>query len=362
MRSDAALRSDPVPREWALADAVGRLAVRALSSELELTPKPGLVDRANAGAHQDMDFTTFVASTDAIAPWFPRFFRRGVDASSTDADGFLPSLRRDGQSCERAMFTATRGVNTHKGAVFSFALLCAASGRLHGRGEPIDCDALCAEVASLCVGLVARELEAARFPRTAGERMFRAYGLTGVRGEVESGFATARAHGVRPYLVARARGEGEEGALHQALLHLMANNTDTNLVSRGGLDGLRFVQAEARRLLGRTGLRASERAAALEALDRTLIARNLSPGGSADLLAVSWFLANLDELSFPMDDRCPSDEAPYPPQDRAGAVGGGIPVRLRARPGPIQQQRVALAVHLGAGTADLEAHQPAQLG
>jgi triphosphoribosyl-dephospho-CoA synthase len=362
MHTGAALRSDPALGARAMAAAVGRLAVRALQCELELTPKPGLVDRANAGAHRDMDFTTFQASIHAIAPWIPRFFRRGLEAAHADAEGILPDLRRDGLGCERDMFTATGGVNTHKGAVFSFALLCAAGGRLHGRGDPIDGEAVCAEVAALCVGLIARELETTRSARTAGERMYREHGLTGVRGEVQSGFATTRAHGLGPYLTARARGEGEERALHEALLHLMAYNPDTNLVSRGGLDGLRFVQAEARRLLGHPRLGAPERRAELAAFDRALIERNLSPGGSADLLAVTWFLAHLGELSSPMDYRCSSDEAPYRRQDRAGTAGGCIPLRLRARPGAIQQQRVALAVHLGTGVADLEAHQPAQLG
>lgn len=358
----AARRTDSVAGTWVRGDAVGRLAARALWCELELTPKPGLVDRANSGAHRDMDYATFEASIRAIAPWFALFFQRGVEGCGAGAPDFLRRLRRDGRGCERDMFTATGGVNTHKGAVFAFALLCAAAGRLHARGESNDATTVCSEVAFLCGDLVGAELGAAREARTAGERMFRAHGLTGARGEAQGGFATARVHGVRPYLRARAGGADDAQALHESLLHLMANNRDTNLVSRGGPEGLRFVQHEARRLLGGTGIRAAERMAALAALDATLIERNLSPGGSADLLAVSWFLANLGELSSPMDSHCPSDEAIFPRQARGGAVGGGIPLRLRAGAGAVQQQRVALAVHLGTGAADLETDRPAQLG
>jgi triphosphoribosyl-dephospho-CoA synthase len=361
MRIAAARRTDAVPGVWARGDVVGRLAEQALRRELDLTPKPGLVDRANSGAHRDMDFATFEASIRAIAPWFRRFFERGLDGCDTDATAFLAQLRRDGRGCERDMFTATGGVNTHKGAVFSFALLCAAAGRLLGRHVGVDAAAVCAEVARLCAGLVAAELDAERDPRTAGERIYRVHGFTGARGEAQSGFATARTHGVAPYLRARAVGDSDEQALHEALLQLMANNRDTNLVARGGPEGLRFVRAEARRLLRCTGGGAANRMTALAAFDVALIERNLSPGGSADLLAVSWFLANLGELSSPMDSPCPRDEATFPRQDRGGAAGGGVTLRLRAGAGEVQQQRAALAVDLGTGAADLEAHQPAQL-
>jgi triphosphoribosyl-dephospho-CoA synthase len=197
------------------------------------------------------------------------------------------------------MFAATDGVNTHKGSVFSLGLLCAAAGRLHGRGAVIEREALCAEVARICAGLVERELAAPGVARTAGELLYRQHGLTGARGEAQSGFATARRHGVAPYLHARAQGMSDECALHEALLHLMAHNRDTNLVARGGMAGLSFVQDEARRLLEGLLPPPGVRVAQLVAFDQALIGRNLSPGGSADLLAVSWFLAHLDTPSTP---------------------------------------------------------------
>lgn len=296
MRTAAALRFDPASCANTLGKSVGGLAARALLRELDLTPKPGLVDRANAGAHRDMDFTAFRASVAAIAPWFPDFFRQGVAGAAVPADRFLARIRGDGIACERAMFAATGGVNTHKGSVFSFGLLCAAAGRLHGRGEVLEREALCAEIARVCAGLVSRELAAPEAARTAGERLYWQHGLTGARGEAQSGFATARRHGVAPYLRARSEGASDERALFEALLQLMAHNDDTNLVSRGGMQGLRFVQSEARGLLEGPCPGMAVRVAQLTALDELLIARNLSPGGSADLLAVSWFLAHLDDL------------------------------------------------------------------
>ena len=293
MRTATVLRPDPLREAQDAGEAIGRLAALALVRELELTPKPGLVDRANCGSHRDMDLRTFRASIAAIAPWFPFFFQRGVDACAEVADDFLYHIRSDGLACERAMFAATGGVNTHKGSIFTFGLLCASAGRLHGRGDVLDSDAVCAEVAKLCDGLVERDLAIPKMAHTAGERLYWLHGLTGARGEAQSGFATARTHGVATYWRARAQAATEEQALFEALLHLMAYNQDTNLVSRGGLAGLDFVQAQATRLLAGPIPPMQVRKAQLDALDQALIARNLSPGGSADLLAVSWFLANL---------------------------------------------------------------------
>ncbi len=54
---------------------VAALAEEALWQELELTPKPGLVDKNNNGSHRDMDHALFVRS---IRP-----SRRGLRALTT---------------------------------------------------------------------------------------------------------------------------------------------------------------------------------------------------------------------------------------------------------------------------------------
>jgi len=268
---------------------VGSWCVEALRMELELTPKPGLVDRRNRGAHRDMDLGSFQASLRALAPWFPRFHRAGAATADRGPEALLPALRPPGLAAEGAMFEATGGVNTHKGGLFSLGLLSGAAGRLSGTSLP-DREALCREAARACATLVAAELEGNPRPRTAGERLYRAHGLTGVRGEAAGGFRTVRETALPAWDEALARGADEETALLHALLHLLAVNPDTNLVNRGGLDALAHVQARARDLLAVGGALAPGARGALEAFDDDLVARNLSPGGSADLLAVAAFL------------------------------------------------------------------------
>lgn len=259
---------------------VAALATLALEEELALTPKPGLVDRANSGAHSDMDHALFTRSIEAIAPWFSVFEDLGEEYASREPRAQLRLLRPAGIACEQAMFTATGGVNTHKGGIFSLGLLCAAAGRLKGQGREHSADTLCDEVGKMCHGLVSRELASRSGMATAGERQYHLLGLTGARGEAESGFATVRRHVLPDWH--KACGEKR---LQRALLQLMAVNPDSNLVSRGGMGGLRYVQTWAQKLLT-DGWESDD----LAEMDKQLIARRLSPGGSADLLAVSWVL------------------------------------------------------------------------
>jgi triphosphoribosyl-dephospho-CoA synthase len=294
------ISGDAWPSAWqaaeSLQDQIARLAHGALIREVWLTPKPGLVDRRNTGSHCDMGLDTFLASAQAIRPWFAKFFLRGMATADLPADRVLPQLRPEGILCERDMFGATGGVNTHKGSVFAFGLLCGAVGRCLGQGRPINHQDVCDDVALICAHLVEAELDGAKRAATAGEQLFKRYGLTGARGEAASGFATVRAQSLPVYLAVESETGSEQCALFAAFLQLLATNQDTNLVARGGLEGLAYVQERASRILEEGGVHAPDFIAKMAAFDDALIERNLSPGGSADLLAVTWFLARLNEF------------------------------------------------------------------
>lgn len=281
----------------AIASAVVGCAERALLAELMLTPKPGLVDRRNCGSHDDMDIHTFMASARAIAPWWPRFIEIGHRATHVAPHAALGHLRPAGVLCEQAMFRATHGINTHKGAIFSIGLLCFAAGRLMARGAPLTRERMCGEVANICFGIVDRELNTTRAALTAGERVFQRHGFAGARGEAASGYATVRTVALPAYDRLRLDGVEEELALLQVLLHLLAVNNDTNSVSRGGPAGLRYVRSYARRLLRKGGVLTPNGVKIMAAFDDALIARHLSPGGTADLLGVTWFLAQFPTLT-----------------------------------------------------------------
>ena len=134
------------------ADRIASYAVEALLVEAAATPKPGLVDRANNGAHGDMDFFTFQKSAAALAPYFTEFVRAGA-GEGRSLHTLLSELRPIGRAAESAMYARTGGVNTHKGAIFSFGVLLGAAGWISVHGKPLMADAVLNAVRIVCAGL-----------------------------------------------------------------------------------------------------------------------------------------------------------------------------------------------------------------
>ena len=241
------------------AETLGEMAENALLAEVHFTPKPGLVDEANNGAHRDMDVPLFERSAHALRPCFEDFVRLGIQGASPAA------LQQAGVRAEQAMFAATGGVNTHKGAIYSGALLLHAAGRLLS-GE---------EEGNLCE-LAAQTAAAIPAPTGTHGAAVRAQ-CGGIRTEAVSGYPTAQA------VLRQLR---QSGPL-DALLLSMSRLDDSTLWHRGGAEGAQLVRSRAADILAAP---ASEREARTRRLDAELIERNLSPGGSADLLAMAFFL------------------------------------------------------------------------
>jgi holo-ACP synthase/triphosphoribosyl-dephospho-CoA synthase len=274
---------------------VGGLALAATLMEVSAHPKPGLVSPQSRGAHSDMDYATFLESAAAICPWFAEFARLGR-LSKADA-ALLPELRRAGLSAERDMFAATDGVNTHKGLIFSMGLLCAAAGRLLADEAEIDPDSCASLASSLAAGICAGDFSGlggkGRRATTMGEKLHLQYGLRGIRGEAEDGFPSVLGTALPRLRAGLSAGLSDNDAMVDALLALFAVVEDTNVVGRSGLEGLSFLRSEASLALARGGMAGPKGREAVEALDKALKERNISPGGCADLLAVTVFLGSL---------------------------------------------------------------------
>ena len=274
--------------------ALARLAVE---DDVRTHPKPGLVTPRTNGAHDDMDAALLLKSSDALAPYWLECALAGHQTSGKDAHLLLYRLKPLGLEAERAMFAATGGVNTHKGLVFSLGLACAAAGLVLRGTDPAPLplvQALCREVCLMTTGLVERELATGREPRTAGERAWQQHGITGARGEAAAGFPA-----VRHWALPRLRHDSAAGldwnsCRAHALLALMAHlRGDTNLIKRGGPEGLQQVARQAAAALQAGGLTTQDGRARIAALDQTCLAGRLSAGGCADMLALACFLHRL---------------------------------------------------------------------
>lgn len=271
------------------------MAVRALLYEVSTTPKPGLVDCANSGSHRDMDLFTFLDSTAALMGYLRRAAEIGQSTTAMPPEETFARLRTAGLRGEREMFAATGEVNTHKGAIYSLGTVCAAAGRLWTPECPF---ASVEAVLSECGRMAYQQVEAdfAAVPETggtAGEKFYRLYGLRGIRGELADGLPAVQETGLPTLKWAMAQNLPVQEAGVYVLLAIMARGTDTNLLSRGGIDGAEWAAQQAKELFQSGELPSVEQ---IKWLDQEMIKRNLSPGGCADLLAITYFLHFCEEV------------------------------------------------------------------
>ncbi|MBQ7155226.1 MAG: triphosphoribosyl-dephospho-CoA synthase CitG [Synergistaceae bacterium] len=275
---------------------IGRLALEAMLVEVSVTPKPGLVDRKNSGAHSDMGFFTFLKSAAGLRRCFDDFAEAGIVAGRegiAPADLF-PELRRIGILAERDMFEATGGINTHKGEIFSLGVVSACAGYFAGAGESFTAEEILLLAGHVCAGLCERDFAGIRTKRkpTKGEIVYILYGFTGIRGEAEAGYPLVRNEGLPALKKYLADGHNINDALAFTLLHIMALNCDTNIISRHSVRTIVEVFDAVKAVIAGKPTIASVRS-----LDKTFIARNISPSGSADLLAVTYFVYALTNTS-----------------------------------------------------------------
>lgn len=249
---------------------VADLAERALRLELDTTPKPGLVDRQDNGAHKDMDYALMSKSISALRPYLTRL----AVESAKDIDP--AKIKEIGIEAEKAMLKATGGVNTHKGALFCIGLSVAAASNLASATGSVQVYSF-----KELVSRAASEIPAAQGTHGAeAKRSFKAVGaLENARAAYPELFADWL-----PYYRSL---EGDPFRCHKTLLHIMTTLDDTNILHRRGAEGLAHAEAEAARLLEDF----SE--SGLSSLNKDFIRENISPGGSADMLSLTIFIESI---------------------------------------------------------------------
>lgn len=271
---------------------IGHLASMALQAELDTTPKPGLVDRNDNGAHRDMDHALMQCSIQALHPYFVRLAQLGF----TDKQPCHDEIVNIGIEAEREMFKATGGVNTHKGALFSIGLAAVAlAGEAFCRitqaercGNMVYNDVNSKQIQSLSNSIASL---ARLFPDTNGTHGSKAKAnniLKGALDNAREGY-TQLFKAWLPFYIDRIA-EGDNYALHKTLLRIMCDLDDTNIVYRTSIETMKEVKTEAKQMLD-TSRNIVNFEAALQAMNTDYIHRNISPGGSADMLSLVVFLS-----------------------------------------------------------------------
>ena len=267
---------------WPYSRWIAALARQSLIAEVELTPKPGLVDRRGSGAHTDLSLATMKQSASAIEPYFREMAEASQDNyPCSDLRQLLGIL---GRNAELAMLKATGGSNAHKGSIWTLGLLISAAAMLESLSPSASHIALRAREIALL------EDRAMPYLVTNGEAVLKRYGVTGARGEARDGFPHI-VHLALPMLRReRSRGMQEEVARLNTLLVIMSKLDDTCLLHRGGERALTAAKRGAISVLEAGGVATELGSQNLSLLDGRLLEMKISPGGSADLLAATLFL------------------------------------------------------------------------
>jgi len=263
--------------------AIARFATRALWDELALYPKPGLVSLGDSGSHADMDGSTFVRSLFALRGHF-----RAMAAAGACAAPFS-ELRDLGLRAEAAMLSATRGVNTHRGAIFALGLLGAATALTSARAQTLDGRTL-RETLHSTWRRALEERPAGPPPFSHGVQAAQRYGASGARGEACAGFPSVFDVALPALRAARQQGHDARRVRLAALFALLESVEDTNILYRGGSAGLEYVRRSARDFRAAGGVDTPDAIVRAERIHREFVARGLSPGGCADLLASALFI------------------------------------------------------------------------
>lgn len=300
---------------------IAHLATQALQAELDTTPKPGLVDKDNNGAHRDMDHALMQLSINTLHPYFVRLALLGF------ADT-LPShtvIRDAGIEAEKAMLAATNSVNTHKGALFSMGLAvvaaayeekkAAANKEERGKEERKEERGKEREEEYLSSLQLTIKALAASFPDTSGTHGSKAKllsnGTITIKGALDNareGYEKLFAEWL-PFYNERRKSH-DAHALHKTLLRIMCDLDDTNVIYRTNVATAEEVKQEARALLAsfeeayaaedkeKCASAIEEKCAsaellALKDMDRRYTARNISPGGAADMLSLTVFIGSI---------------------------------------------------------------------
>ena len=268
---------------------VAKLATKALLYEMSISPKAGLVSRLSNGSHKDMDFYTFIDSALSLDEYFSECFVYGQENDFYSLN-FLKNLRDLGKKAEKKMYKATNGINTHKGTIFSMGILISVLSSYFKETDEIDLKVLSNKIKNMCSPLL-NELENTNDFSTYGEKAFKNYHLTGARGLALSGYKIVLLDGINKLKEFTKILDFETSCI-LLLFYYISILDDTNIVNRANFETLKEIQILCKNLYEENSKSLSKEKIRnkMSKLNDIFIEKNISAGGSADLLILTIFI------------------------------------------------------------------------
>lgn len=288
-----------------LSNHIGLLMQKALFYEVNTSLKPGLVDRLHNGSHKDMRLSTFINSAYSLTDYFCQCVKEGLscDCSKKELPLLFQKLRGIGKQAEKNMLFATQGINTHKGIVFSGGILCAAIGYyISTNSKDISSENFLLSLPEICRCMLPELLSdyltlTPDTTKTNGEKLYLKYKITGIRGEAKEGFPLLFNVGFPLFQAVLKKGFSLWQAGLITLLHYIACTEDTNLIIRSDYQLACKIQKNLQQFLAHATY--EKQLSILPKLDAFFVSRNISPGGSADMLALTYFLYFIQNIPCP---------------------------------------------------------------
>jgi len=270
---------------------INTICLKSILYEVSLSPKPGLTDYFSSGSHSDMHYFTFIDSSSIISYFFMQTAKAGYEFSG-DLKNALPCIRNIGLSSEKYMFQATNGVNTQKGLIFLLGISAFVCGFLESKKQKFGIEDFSEYVKKICENIIENELQSSeKSDNTHGKTCFAQFGITGAgaRYEAQNGFPTAINFGLKSLIENPSENTQEQinSKLKRCLVSLISENNDSNILYRKGENILEQLKEKAKETLLSKDFENK-----YSDLCNFCSQNNISPGGSADLLAVSIFLYN----------------------------------------------------------------------
>ena len=266
--------------------AIGSLATQAMLYEISCFPSPGLISPISNGSHTDMNYYTFIDSTSVLSRYLPLFVQEGFSEKS--CKDIFRSIRLIGVEAEKDMFAITKGINTHKGMLFLIGTTCAAIGKaIYEKKKFNEVHYIIKEMTK---GIVQEELALLQKKDNLshGEKLYFKYRTEGIRGEVEKGIPTVFNVSLDFY-----RNDAElsiNDRLVHTLIGIMQVCDDSTIIHRHSQEVLEEVKEKAKAIIVSGGMKTPCGREKINSLCNEFIERNISPGGSADLLGVTVFI------------------------------------------------------------------------
>ncbi|WP_320046105.1 triphosphoribosyl-dephospho-CoA synthase CitG [uncultured Ilyobacter sp.] len=268
---------------------LGEFALESMLMEVACFPSFGLVSPVSKGAHEDMDYFTFIKSTASLQKYMLKIANRGFSPDGLEV--IFKDCRLLGIEAEKEMFEKTKGINTHKGMIFVLGIVVIAAAKTIYENNEFH--SIQENIRFMTKGLVDSELKILekKTKLTHGERVFLEYGITGIRGEVESGIPVIFDYALPAYDDVEFSNAGDNERLLHTLITIMAHCDDTTILHRHDIDTLKEVQDICKNILKKGSLLNKELLIEIDELDKKFSQKRISPGGCADLLAVTVFLS-----------------------------------------------------------------------